>query len=147
MVLVSIFIGTVAIVLSSNSIWALCVQEPQAKLRKGPSTKWEITGEVIQYTALEKISKQKGWYRVKDVDDHIHWVREDIVTSKYKCATVKDQIANLRKGPGKNFEMYKVSPVDKYLSFRIVSQKGDWLKVEDIEGDEAWVLRSLVFTQ
>lgn len=130
-----------------HSALALCVQEPHAKLRKGPGTKWEITGEVIQYTALEKLSKQNGWYRVKDCDGEIHWIREDIVTNKFSCATVKDTIANLRKGPGKEFDMYKVSPVDKYLSFRVVSKKGDWLKVEDIEGDEAWVLKSLVFVQ
>lgn len=138
----------VFIFISSISVcFALCVSEPHAKLRKGPSTKYPITAEVIQYTALKKIGKQKGWYRIKDVDEEIHWVREDIVTSKYQCATVKDPIANLRKGPGTKFEMLPMSPVDKYLSFRILEQKGDWLKVEDIEGDEAFILKNLVSVQ
>lgn len=147
MKLLLVIVSLVFVCSFQNSTRALCVQEPQAKLRKGPSTRWPITAEVIQYTALEKLSKQKGWYRVKDVDGEIHWVREDIVTSKYSCATVKDDIANLRAGPGKKFEMLKYSPVEKYLSFRVLEKKGEWLKVEDLEGDSAWVMSSLVFVR
>ena len=127
--------------------FALCVSDPYAKLRRGPGTTWPVTFEVQQYMPLKKLSKQKGWYRVEDVDGQKHWIREDLVTARYHCATIKDKFANLRKGPGKNFPMVAASPGDKYLSFRWIGEKDGWLKLEDRDGDEVWVLKDLVWTQ
>ena len=125
----------------------ICVDQDQAKLRKGPGTVWPITWEVVRYFPLKKLSKQSGWYRVEDVDGVKHWIREDLVTSKFTCATIKDEFAFLRTGPGKNFPKVPAQKGEKYLSFRVVSEKADWIKIEDTEGDQAWVQKDLVWVQ
>jgi SH3-like domain-containing protein len=130
-----------------NFVFALCVSDSHAKLRRGPGRTWPVTWEVEQYMPLKKLGKKKGWYRVEDVDGQKHWIREDLTTSAFKCATIKDTFANLRKGPGKNFEAVSASPGDKYLSFRLMGEQNGWLKLEDRDGDEVWVLQTLAWVQ
>jgi len=127
--------------------FALCVVEENTHLREGPGTKFPVSFEVIRYTPLKKVKKKDGWYEVKDVDGQAHWIREDLVTTNFKCVTIKDEFANLRKGPGIKYPLAPGKRGDKYLSFRLLSERGEWAKVEDIEGDEAWVLKKLIWVQ
>ncbi len=145
--LIFIFGTFLLISLISAKSFALCVQYDEAKLRKGPGLDWPITWEVIRYFPLKKMSKQKGWYRVQDLHGDYHWVREDIVTSQFECATVKEEFANLRTGPGTNFAAVPAGKGERYMSFRVVARKGVWVKVEDSEGDQAWVKSDLLFIQ
>ena len=55
---------------------------------------------------------------------------------------VKVPEANLRQGPGTQFE--KSWEVFKYMPFQKIGQKGSWYKVKDVDGDEHWVYRNLV---
>jgi SH3-like domain-containing protein len=50
--------------------------------------------------------------------------------------------ANLRQGPGTQFD--KSWEVFKYMPFRQIGQQGDWLHVEDLDGDKHWIYRPLV---
>ncbi len=50
--------------------------------------------------------------------------------------------ANLRKGPGTKFE--KTWAVFKYMPLQKMSQKGNWYKVKDLDGDVHWVYKKLV---
>ncbi len=126
---------------------ALCTSGKKANLRKGPNTREPITLEAIPYTPLRKVKKLNGWYQVKDVDSQIHWVREDLVTQSFQCAVIKTEFANLRKGPGKNFPRARGGMGEKYLSFRVIKIKNDWVQVEDLEGDEVWIKSDLVWIQ
>jgi len=126
---------------------ALCVNQEKANLRFAPAVKAPKTWEVIRYTPLKKLAKKNGWYRVEDVDQKIHWVREDLVTSSFSCATIKSEFANLRKGPGTNFPKVKAGQGEKYLSFRVVKTKGRWIQLEDIEGDTVWAARENLWIQ
>jgi SH3-like domain-containing protein len=56
------------------------------------------------------------------------------------CVTVPD--ANLRSGPGTNYE--KTWEVFKYMPFKRISRKGNWLKVQDVDGDKHWIYKKLV---
>lgn len=55
---------------------------------------------------------------------------------------IKAPEANLRKGPGTNFE--KSWQVFQYMPLRKIEQKGDWYRVQDVDGDTHWVYRNLV---
>ena len=131
----------------SHSAWALCVDKEFVNLRGGPSTNHARTWKVYRYMPLEKIRKEGGWYLVRDVDSDKHWIREDLVTSSYKCAVIKNKYANLRTGPGTNFSFAIPERGDKYLSFRVLKKKSPWLQVEDIGGDEAWIHSKLVWVK
>lgn len=132
---------------SLKSTFGLCVSEEKANLRRGPGVHWTKTWEAIRYTPLEKLGKKNGWYRVKDIDGIIHWVKEDLVTRSYSCAAVKNSFANLRTGPGLQFPKAPFEKADKYVSFRVLKSKGRWIKLEDIEGDEVWAARENLWIQ
>jgi uncharacterized protein YgiM (DUF1202 family) len=133
LLLVGFFVGVL------SSAQALCVLSTKANLRKGPGSEFSVSMEAIPYTPLKKISKKNGWYQVEDMEKKSHWIREDLVTSSFRCAAIKTEFANLRKGPGKRFEKAGAGVGEKYLAFRLLEEKGDWARLEDTEGDEVWV--------
>ena len=44
---------------------------------------------------------------------------------------IKDNKANLREGPGTQHE--KLWEVHKYMPFKKIRKKGDWLRVQDLD--------------
>ncbi len=126
---------------------ALCVSAPEANLRGGPGTKYEKRWLVFKYTALKKIAKRKGWYKVRDVDGDVHWIFGRLVTDRYRCAVVKVEKANVRTGPGTRFKKSAMSPAIKYDSFKVIRRKGEWVKVMDEFGDKGWIHRKLLWIQ
>ena len=55
---------------------------------------------------------------------------------------VKVPEANLRSGPGTKYE--KTWEVFKYMPFKRLSKKGNWYKVQDVDGDMHWIYKKLV---
>jgi len=55
---------------------------------------------------------------------------------------VKVTEANLRKGPGTNYD--KTWEVFKYMPFKKLAKKGRWYKVRDVDGDVHWIYSKLV---
>jgi len=55
---------------------------------------------------------------------------------------IKDNKANLRQGPGKHFK--KQWTVFKYMPFKQLGKKGNWIKVRDLEGTIFWVYKKLI---
>lgn len=55
---------------------------------------------------------------------------------------VKAGIANMRSGPGTKYEV--LWQVEKYHPFIVKEKKGVWVKIEDFEGDKAWIHSSLL---
>ena len=55
---------------------------------------------------------------------------------------VREWKANLRKGPGINFK--KSWQVGKYMPFRQISKKGNWLKLKDVDGEIHWAHGSVL---
>ncbi|PIR00923.1 MAG: hypothetical protein COV66_03605 [Nitrospinae bacterium CG11_big_fil_rev_8_21_14_0_20_45_15] len=50
--------------------------------------------------------------------------------------------ANLRKGPGVQYQ--KLWEVYKYMPFKMLRRKGDWLHVQDMDGDRYWIHKKLI---
>jgi SH3-like domain-containing protein len=124
---------------------ALCIQSKRANLRQGPGTHFEIKWQVFQYMPFKALRKKGNWYRVQDLDGDIFWVHGKLTTKAYKCAVIKKDKTNLRKGPGTKFAKVDWSPVDKYFSMKVLKIKNNWVKVEDGVGDRAWIYRPLVW--
>jgi SH3-like domain-containing protein len=55
---------------------------------------------------------------------------------------VKAPKANLRSGPGTQYE--KTWHVYKYFPLKTLGSKGNWFKVQDVDGDVHWIYRKLV---
>lgn len=126
---------------------ALCIDQKKANLRQGPGTHFEKKWQVFKYMPFKEMKKKGKWYRVKDLDNDIYWVHTKLTTNKYKCAVIKNNKTNLRKGPGTKYDLLSWSPVDKYFSMKVLKIKGQWVRIEDGVGDKGWVSKSLIWIQ
>ena len=136
----------IAALFLSGHIHGMCVNVKKANLRSGPSTKKQITWEVFMYMPLVRLNRKGSWYQVKDFEGDTHWVFKNLVTTKFKCAVVKVDKANLRIGPGSKFRQPSDLPsVKKYTVFKLIKIKGQWAQVKDSFGDTHWVFRKLVW--
>lgn len=59
--------------------------------------------------------------------------------------SVNSDAVNLRSGPGTNFEIKW--EYGKGFPLRVLSKKGDWIRVEDFEKDTGWVYKPLLTTK
>ena len=64
--------------------------------------------------------------------------------SPAEALCVKGKRANLRQGPGLNYK--KLWEVFKYMPFRQLGKKGDWLRIQDLDGDIYWLHKRLTTT-
>lgn len=135
------------LLLSGTSSFPLCINVSEANLRGGPGTKYEKTWEVFKYMPFQQVSKKGNWFKVKDVDGDVHWVYRKLVTEQFKCAVVKVDKANIRKGPETNAEKSALSPALKYDSFKVIESSGSWVKVTDEFGDSGWIFKRLLWIQ
>ena len=65
-------------------------------------------------------------------------------TTKAEALCIKEKRANLRKGPGLHYE--KLWEVFRYMPFRQLSKKGEWVRIKDLDGDVYWVHKRLTTT-
>lgn len=63
-------------------------------------------------------------------------------TQDLEALCVKNDRANLRKGPGTQFR--KLWEVYKYMPFKKVGSKGSWYRIQDLDGDIYWIHKKLV---
>jgi SH3-like domain-containing protein len=140
-------IAIFVMVVVPNCSNALCVKVPKANLRSGPGTNYEKVWEVYKYMPFKKVgtSLSGDWYAVRDVDGDVNWIYKKLVTNKYRCAVVKAEKANIRKGPGTHYHKSFLSPVKQYYSFKILQRKGVWLRVMDEWHNVGWIHSSLLW--
>jgi SH3-like domain-containing protein len=94
---------------------------------------------------LKKLSQEKNWYQVQDLEGKIHWIRKDLVSTSSRCAVIKNDYAHLRQGPGRSFPLAQAERGLKYLSFEVLEEKNSWVRLRDADGDVVWIHRPLLW--
>ena len=56
--------------------------------------------------------------------------------------TVTGKIANIRSGPGTEYDI--LFQAEKYYPVNILKKSGNWFQIKDFEGDVGWIHQSLV---
>ena len=51
-------------------------------------------------------------------------------------------VANVRSGPGKNYDI--LWEIEKYHPLNVIKKSGQWYHFRDFEGDEGWIYKPLV---
>lgn len=59
--------------------------------------------------------------------------------------SVSAKIANIRSGPGTNYDI--LWKVEKYHPLTMLKKSGSWYNFRDFEGDEGWIHKSLIQKQ
>jgi len=115
----------------------------RANIRSGPGTTYEILWQVERYYPIEVIRTVGQWYKFKDFEGDIGWVKNTIVNDKLTVITSKGDKVNVRNGPGVKYE--KVFMVEKGVPFKVIQKKGKWLQIEHADGDKGWIFKGLVW--
>ena len=131
------------------SLHALCVKTSIANMRSGPGTQYEKIWQVDRFMPFEKIgsSLTGDWFAVRDVDGDVFWIHKSLLTSAYRCAVVKSEVVNMRKGPGTNYGKVFSEPAQRYDSFKIIQRQGAWMKVRDTWNNVGWIHRDYLWVR
>jgi SH3-like domain-containing protein len=135
------------LIYSGSTSEALCVKTAKANIRSGPGTNYETIWQVYKYMPFEKVgvSVSGNWYAVKDVDGDVNWIHKKLITNGFRCATVKKDPVNVRKGPGMRYRKIYPEPAQQYYSFRVLKKRGLWIKVKDELGKIGWIHKDFLW--
>lgn len=113
-----------------------------ANVRAQPDTQSDTLWQVEKYHPLQVIEKKGKWYRFKDFEGDRGWIHSSLV-DKTPTVIVRVRRANIRTGPGTQHNL--AFDADKGTPFKVLEEKGRWLKVEHRDGDVGWIFKSLVW--
>ncbi len=120
----------------------MTVVKDGVNVRSGPSTKNEVYWEVFKDFPLKVVKKQGEWIQTTDFEGDTGWIYAPLLTSKKKTI-VKVKKANLRVGPGKNYEI--VATALYGVVFTRGRNDGSWVQVTHSDGTKGWLHKSLIW--
>lgn len=132
-------------VLFSFETFALCVSSSEAELYEKPDPQSRVVWKVFRYMPFKEVNRLNDWIQVEDLDGKRAWISDRLVSDSVDCAVIKDEFANLRRGPGTNFPKAKAGRGDKYLSFKLLKLQDEWALLKDTQGEELWVSADLLW--
>jgi SH3-like domain-containing protein len=118
------------------------VAKDGVNLRSGPDTNKEILWEVFKGFPLQILSRQGQWAQVVDFEGDKGWIYTPLLAQQ-KTVIVKVNTANMRTGPGTNYET--VATVKYGVVFQPLEQNGEWIKVRHEDGTTGWVFEKLLW--
>ena len=120
------------------------VKKDGVNMRSGPNTNDEILWEVFKGFPLKVLEEKKKWANVEDFEGDKGWIYAPLLTST-KTVIVKVDTANLRVGPGKNYEMR--ATVKYGVVFTPGRIEGDWVQVNHADGTSGWIYKKLLWPE
>lgn len=120
----------------------LAITATIANIRSGPGSTYDILWNVQKYYPFEVIKKVGDWYQFRDFEGDTGWVH-DSLTDKIPCVITAKPQCNVRKGPGTEYEI--LFSVGSGVPFKVLEQKGDWIRILHADGDQGWIHDSLVW--
>ncbi len=127
--------------LAANSKY-VTVKKDGVNIRSAPNTKSEILWEVFKDFPLQVIGKKGDWLHTKDFEGDKGWIFKNLV-SRRKKVIVKVNTANLRVGPGTNYEL--TATVKYGVVFTPLSKQNGWIKVKHDDGTTGWIAAKLLW--
>ena len=118
------------------------VKKDGVNIRSKPSTKSEILWQVFKDFPLQVIDQKGDWLHTKDFEGDTGWIYKTLV-DKDKRVIVKVNTANMRIGPGKNYEL--VATVKYGVVFTPLEKESGWIKVKHEDGTTGWIYKDLLW--
>ncbi len=111
-------------------------------VRSSPSTNAEVHWEVFKNFPLKVIGRKGEWVHTEDFEGDTGWIYAPLL-QKDRQVIVKVKKANLRVGPGKNYE---ISATALYgVVFTPGRTDGSWVQVTHLDGTRGWLHESLIW--
>lgn len=126
----------------AHSAFRRSVKVPLANIRSGPGTEHPILWKVEKYHPLIVISQSGSWYHIRDFESDTGWVYAPLLNSTESVIVNKDNV-NVRAEPGTDNPI--VFKVEKGVPFKVIEEKGNWIHIRHLDGDEGWIHKMLVW--
>ena len=128
----------------SISVWAemLCITTRKANVREGPGIEYDISWEDWRNVPVEIVTNAGNWYHVMDYAGDEGYLHRSVLSGR-ECVIVKTRKANIRSGPGLNYEPEWI--VDNGYPFLVSDYRGDWLRVDGTGNVSGWIHKSIVW--
>lgn len=118
------------------------IKKDGVNIRSGPATKEEVLWEVFKDFPLKVLKKKGKWTQTVDFEGDKGWVYSQLLSNK-KTVIVRVKTANMRLGPGKNYEI--IATVKHGVVFKFGKVEGDWIKVSHEDGTKGWLFKNLLW--
>ena len=135
-------VGMVFLFINNGMAARLAVVADKANIRSGPGTNHAVLWSVGKYYPVDTIKKSGNWYKIKDFEDDQGWVYHTLV-KKIPAVIVKVPLANVREGASTQTRV--LFQAEKGVSFKRLSVKGKWIKVQHADGEIGWLHQSLIW--
>ncbi|MDR1615483.1 MAG: N-acetylmuramoyl-L-alanine amidase [Syntrophomonadaceae bacterium] len=112
-----------------------------ANIRSGPGIDNALTGQIIKNTKVQITAGSKDWLQIKynNIDG---WVSAPLVDLDVFKLEVNADTANLRKGPGTNYE--QAGQVKAGIILTGLERQGDWYQIVAASGEFLYIRSDLV---
>lgn len=118
------------------------VKKDGVNVRSGPDTNSEVLWEIFKGFPLQVMERKGEWAHTVDFEGDKGWVYAPLLANSH-TVIVKVDTANLRGGPGENYEI--IATVKYGVVFQPLDTKGDWIKVKHEDGTTGWIFKTLVW--
>lgn len=122
---------------------AVRVRVETANVREGPGTQYERLWTVGRDFPLEVVTRRGRWLKTRDFLDSEGWIFAPLTDDELSAVVHVDE-ARVRSGPGLSHQVRFVATWGE--SFRVMSQQGEWVQVNDRDHGRGWIHASLVWT-
>lgn len=120
------------------------VQRDKVNIRSGPGTEHEILWEVFRDFPLRVVERRGQWAQIVDFENDRGWIYTPLLGNE-KRMIVRVEVANLRVGPGTNYE---VKATVRYgVVFEPLERRQDWVKLQHRDGTTGWMSTSLLWPE
>jgi SH3-like domain-containing protein len=120
----------------------LTVAADRANVRSGPGTDRGILWSVGKYYPVNTIKTSGQWHQIRDFEGDMGWIHGSLL-KKIPSVILTGETVNVREGPETSFKV--LFQAEKGVSFKLLEDKQEWLKVQHADGDVGWVHKSLAW--
>ena len=138
----AVLMFTACFAVSTFAAEFVSVKKDGVNIRSGPGTEQEVLWEVFKDFPLQVLKRKAKWAQVSDFEGDKGWIYSQLL-SQQKTVIVKVKTANMRIGPGKNYEI--VATVKYGVVFKPEEKEGEWLKVVHADGTSGWIYNTLLW--
>lgn len=118
------------------------VQREKVNIRSGPGTNHEVLWEVFRGFPLQVLERRGEWARIVDFEGDQGWIYTPLI-SRDKRQIVRVNTANMRVGPGTNYEV--MATVRYGVVFEPLERRREWIKVQHTDGTTGWINDQLLW--
>lgn len=137
-------ITTLALATAAGAVSAefVRVKVPTANIRSGPGVQYERLWSTYENYPLRVVGKRGRWLKTLDFEGYEGWIYAPL-TDTQPTVVVRVERANVRSAPGRDSALLSTEFMG--VAFRVLSRRGDWLRVEHADGFRGWIYRALVW--